>query len=108
MYSGGGVEPDKRLAGPVGPGASGGFNPTRFGRLLNARQEFANYAQRYMAEGDTRIAQRSTGLKTVRPNFVVDDAIVADFRQRLVRLHRRPQVGRARGPRVVEPLRRFA
>src|SRR5207244_224404 len=64
VYSGGGVEPDKRLAGPVGPGASGGFNPTRFGRLLNARQEFANYAQRYMAEGDTRIAQRSTGLKT--------------------------------------------
>ena len=35
------AEPDKRLAGPTE-----GFNPTRFGRLLNARQEFANYAQK--------------------------------------------------------------
>ena len=84
VYSGGGVEPDKRLAGPVGPGASGGFNPTRFGRMLNARQEFAGYAQKYMAEGDVRITQTSTGRKTVRPGFVVDDAMVADFRAQLV------------------------
>ena len=47
VYSGGGIEPDKRLAGPIE-----GFNPGRFGRLLSARQEFANYAQKFTAEGD--------------------------------------------------------
>src|SRR5215211_471897 len=35
VYSGGGVEPDKRVSGPVE-----GFNPTPFGRLLYSRQEF--------------------------------------------------------------------
>jgi hypothetical protein len=52
--------------------------------MLNARQEFASYAQKYMAEGDARITQASTGRKTVRPNFVVDDGMVADFRAQLV------------------------
>jgi carboxyl-terminal processing protease len=78
VYSGGGIEPDKRVAGPTE-----GFNPGRFGRLLNGRGEFASYAQKYMAEGDTRIAQQSTGGKTVKPNFVADDAMVADFREQL-------------------------
>ncbi len=36
------------------------------------------------ADGDTRIAPAtSTGRKTVKPNFVVDDAMVADFREQL-------------------------
>ena len=83
VYSGGGIEPDKRIAGPVGPGSTGGFNVGRFGRMLNSRQAFANYAQKYAAEGDTRVAQQSTGRKIVKPNFVVDDAIVADFREQL-------------------------
>jgi carboxyl-terminal processing protease len=78
VYSGGGVEPDKRVAGPIE-----GFNPTRFGRMLNARQAFANYSMKYMAEGDTRVAQRATGRTTVLRNFVVDDAMVADFRAQL-------------------------
>ena len=78
VFSGGGIEPDKRLAGPVE-----GFNPGRFGRLLSGRQEFANYAQKFTAEGDTRIAQSSTGRRTARPNFVVDEAMLADFRQQL-------------------------
>ncbi len=52
VYSGGGIEPDKRVAGPTE-----GFNTGRFGRLLNGRGAFASYAQKYMAEGDTRIAQ---------------------------------------------------
>ena len=52
VYSGGGIEPDKRVAGPLE-----GFNPGRFGRMLYARGEFANYAQKYAAEGDTRITQ---------------------------------------------------
>ena len=61
VYSGGGIEPDKRIAGPVGPGSTGGFNVGRFGRMLNARQAFANYAQKYTAEGDARVGQQSTG-----------------------------------------------
>ena len=36
VYSGGGIEPDKRVAGPLE-----GFDPTRFGRGLNARGSFA-------------------------------------------------------------------
>jgi len=78
VYSGGGIEPDKRMAGPVE-----GFNPTRFGRSLAARQAFANYAQKFMAEGDTRITQTSAGRQLVRRNFVVDDAMIADFRSQL-------------------------
>jgi hypothetical protein len=78
VYSGGGIEPDKRVAGPLE-----GFNPTRFGRLVNGRNEFASYATRFDAEGDTRIKQASTGRKTVKPNFVVDDTMVAEFRDLL-------------------------
>jgi carboxyl-terminal processing protease len=78
VYSGGGIDPDKRVAGPTE-----GFNPTRFGRILNGRGEFANFAQRYMAEGDNRITQSSKDRKIVRPNFVVDDATVAEFREQL-------------------------
>jgi len=78
VYSGGGIEPDKRVTGPIE-----GFNPTRFGRTLYARQEFERFAQSYAAEGDTRISGTSTGRKAVKPNFVVDDAIVADFREQL-------------------------
>jgi len=78
VYSGGGIEPDKRVAGPLE-----GFDPTRFGRALNVRGAFASYAAKFNAEGDTRVAQPSTGRKTVAPNFVVDDAMVADFREML-------------------------
>ena len=78
VYSGGGIEPDKRVDGPIE-----GFSPTRFGRMLHARQEFANYAQTFMAEGDTRISQQASGRKIVKPNFVVDDAMLADFREQL-------------------------
>jgi len=75
VYSGGGIEPDKRVAGPIE-----GFNPSRFGRMLYARSTFANYAQKYAAEGDTRITQRSTGRTLVKPNFAVDEAMVADYK----------------------------
>ncbi len=78
VYSGGGIEPDKRVAGPLE-----GFNPSRFGRLLYNRQEFENYAQKFTAEGDTRMAGTSVGRKTVKPNFIVDDAMMADFRGQL-------------------------
>jgi len=78
VYSGGGIEPDKRVAGPIE-----GFNPSRFGRMLYARAEFANYAQKFTAEGDTRISQQSTGRRNIMPNFVVDEAMLADFREQL-------------------------
>jgi carboxyl-terminal processing protease len=78
VYSGGGIEPDRRVPGPLE-----GFNPTRFGRSLYSRGEFANYATRFDAEGDARIKQISTDRKTVKPNFVVDDAMVGEFRDLL-------------------------
>ena len=78
VYSGGGVEPDKRVVGPIL-----GFSPGKFGRALAARQEFETYAQQFTAEGDTRIAQPSTGRKIVKPNFTVDEAMLADFHEQL-------------------------
>jgi carboxyl-terminal processing protease len=78
VYSGGGIEPDKRIAGPIE-----GFNPGRFGRSLYARGAFSNYAQKYAADGDTRVTQQATGRQLVKQNFVVDDAMVADFREQL-------------------------
>ena len=75
VYSGGGIEPDRRLDGPIE-----GFNPTRFGRLLYNRQLFSGYADRYVAEGDTRITPRPDQ-KKVSHGFLVDDAMVADFKE---------------------------
>jgi carboxyl-terminal processing protease len=82
VYSGGGIEPDKRFAGPIE-----GFNPGRFGRGLYARGAFANYAQKYAAEGDNRVTLQSNGRKIVKPDFVVDDAMLADFREQLTGDH---------------------
>jgi carboxyl-terminal processing protease len=56
VYSGGGIEPDKRVAGPLE-----GFNPGRFGRSLYARGAFANYAQKYAAKA-------TTGSRSSRPD----------------------------------------
>jgi carboxyl-terminal processing protease len=75
VYSGGGIEPDKRLDGPIE-----GFNPTKFGRSLYARQAFGLFAERFVAEGDTRIAPRPDQKRVAR-GFVVDDATLADFKQ---------------------------
>jgi carboxyl-terminal processing protease len=79
VYSGGGIEPDKRVSGPLE-----GFNPGRFGRSLYGRGAFENYAQKFAAEGDTRVTGTSTGRKTVKPDFDVDDAMLQDFRDQLV------------------------
>ncbi|MGE0447985.1 MAG: S41 family peptidase [Vicinamibacterales bacterium] len=78
VYSGGGIEPDKYV-----PGQIEGFNPTPFGRSLYGRQAFENFAQRFMAEGDARIAQMAKDRRDVRPNFVVDDQMVREFRAQL-------------------------
>lgn len=79
VYSGGGVEPDRHVAGPVE-----GFDPSRFARSIWARQIFADFAQRFSAEGDTRI----TGGKNTRivpRNFEVTDAMVAEFKEFLAK-----------------------
>jgi carboxyl-terminal processing protease len=75
VYSGGGIEPDKFFLGPVQ-----GFNPTRFGRSLVARAAFANFAERYTAEGDTRMSAATEGRKRLAKGFTVNDAMVAEFK----------------------------
>ena len=79
VYSGGGIEPDKRFDGPVE-----GFNPTPFGRSLFARALFASYAEQFSAEGDTRAGAQGKNRKVVRPGFTVDDAMIQDFKQFVV------------------------
>jgi hypothetical protein len=74
VYSGGGIEPDKFMAGPVE-----GFAPTRFGRQLYARGAFANFADHFMAEGDTRLSVANKGRKPLAKGFVLTDAMVQDF-----------------------------
>jgi carboxyl-terminal processing protease len=75
VFSGGGIEPDRHFAGPIE-----GFNPTRFGRSLYARQIFADFAQRFAAQGDTRITG-GKDMKLVPRNFTVDDAMLEDFKK---------------------------
>jgi carboxyl-terminal processing protease len=79
VFSGGGIEPDKYVPGPVE-----GFNPTRFGRSLYARQVFATFAERFSARGDTRIQAQGKDRQLVERGFVVSDEMVAAFRQFLV------------------------
>jgi carboxyl-terminal processing protease len=74
VYSGGGVEPDKRFNGPVE-----GFDPTPFARALYARNLFDTFAQRFSRRGDTRIAPL-TGGQVLGPDYEVTDAMVAEFK----------------------------
>ena len=76
VYSGGGIEPDRHLEGPIE-----GFNPTKFGRSLYARQLFATFAQRFWAEGDTRQQPSGKDRQVVGPDFVVDDAMLGGVPQ---------------------------
>ena len=78
VYSGGGVEPDHRIAGPLQ-----GFDPSRFGRLLSARQEFASFAERFSAVGDTRITGSSQGREFVKRGFAVDEPMLSAFKEHL-------------------------
>ena len=75
VYSGGGIEPDERMDGPIE-----GFDPALLGRRLYAAQLFATYAQRYTAEGDTRIPLPGVNRRVVKRGFVVDDAMLQDFK----------------------------
>ena len=78
VYSGGGIEPDKFMAGPVE-----GFSPTRFARQLNARGEFVNFADQYRAEGDTRFSDANRNRKPISKGFSVTDEMVQEFRAML-------------------------
>ncbi len=75
VYSGGGIDPDKFI---VGAGYEG-FNPTRFGRLIVARQEFANFADQFVAEGDTRLSAANKNKKPIARGFTVTDAMLKEF-----------------------------
>ena len=79
VFSGGGIEPDHRFDGPVE-----GFNPTRFGRTLHGRGFFLSYAEQFSAEGDARIGHSGPSRRLVKKGFVVDDAMVADFKKFVV------------------------
>ena len=76
VFSGGGIEPDHRVAGPIE-----GFDPSRLGRLLAARQEFASFAERFSAEGDTRVPAESRGRMVVAPGFAIDDLLLQEFKR---------------------------
>jgi carboxyl-terminal processing protease len=78
VYGGGGIEPDKFIAGPVE-----GFNPTRFGRMLWVRQTFANYADGFTAEGDTRMSAANKSRKRIARGFTVTDEMVKEFKESL-------------------------
>lgn len=78
VYSGGGIEPDKFIAGPVE-----GFSPTRFGRQLNARGSFPLFADQFIAEGDTRFSDASRTKKRISRGFSVTDDMLKDFRTSL-------------------------
>jgi carboxyl-terminal processing protease len=78
VYGGGGIEPDKFFLGPVQ-----GFNPTRFSRMLLGREAFRDFAERFTAEGDTRMSAATKGKKRVAKGFVVDEAMVNEFRSYL-------------------------
>ena len=77
VYSGGGIEPDRRFDGPTE-----GFNPTRFGRTLFARNLFDTFAQRFSRAGDRRITASPSGqIRELTEDFEVTDAMVAEFKQ---------------------------
>ncbi|MBA3637906.1 MAG: S41 family peptidase [Acidobacteria bacterium] len=78
VYGGGGIQPDKFLAGPVE-----GFAPTQFGRQLYARQAFAQFADQFRAQGDTRLADANKNKKEIARGFTITDAMMSDFRKML-------------------------
>lgn len=78
VYSGGGIEPDRRFDGPVE-----GFNPTRFGRMVYNRQLPDSFAQRFTRKGDSRVAPGAKTPRALGPDFVVDDTMLAEFKEHL-------------------------
>jgi carboxyl-terminal processing protease len=77
VYSGGGIEPDRRFDGPTE-----GFNPGRFARTIAARGLFDVYARRFTRQGDTRISGTTSGPRhEVAANYEVTDEMLNEFKQ---------------------------
>jgi carboxyl-terminal processing protease len=77
VYSGGGVEPDRRFDGPVE-----GFNPGRFARTIAARGLFDVYARRFTRQGDGRVTlTSSTPRHDVAVGYQVTDQMLSEFKQ---------------------------
>jgi len=57
-----------------------GFNPTRFGRSIAARNLFDTYAQQFSRRGDTRISRTGGQTRELDPSFEVNDAMLAEFK----------------------------
>jgi carboxyl-terminal processing protease len=76
VYSGGGIEPDRRFDGP-----SDGFNPSRFGRTIAARNLFDTYAQQFTRQGDTRVGRRAAQVRELGTDFEVTDEMLAEFKK---------------------------
>ena len=76
VYSGGGIEPDHRLDGPIQ-----GFNPGKFGRRLYPTM-FSMFARRYDREGDNQFgAANDAKLRhAVTGQFVVDAVTLQEFK----------------------------
>jgi carboxyl-terminal processing protease len=80
VYSGGGIDPDHFVPGPVE-----GFNPSRFSRMLRERGAFIVFAERFTKEGDARPAAKSAAAAhKVAPGWEVTDAMVKEFRDYIV------------------------
>jgi carboxyl-terminal processing protease len=76
VYSGGGIEPDKRFAGTVD-----GFSPSPFARAILNRGLFDEFAERFARTGDTRIPNAAVGKqKQVANGFLVNDETMAEFK----------------------------
>ena len=75
VYSGGGIEPDHFVTGPIE-----GFDPSRFGRILQARGEFVSFAQRFMASGDNRVTLEGHGREVVSRGFEIDQRLLDEFK----------------------------
>jgi carboxyl-terminal processing protease len=77
VYSGGGVEPDRRFDGPTE-----GFNPGRFARTIGARGFFDLYARRFTRQGDTRMPSPTSGPRhEVAADYKVTDDMLTEFKQ---------------------------
>lgn len=75
VYSGGGIEPDRFIPGPVE-----GFNPSRFSRMLWQRGAFVAFAEKFTKDGDIRPAAKSAAKYKVAAGWQVTDPMVAEFK----------------------------
>jgi carboxyl-terminal processing protease len=76
VYSGGGIEPDYRMAGPIE-----GFNPGKFARTA-ASDDVCHLCAALRPRGDTRFgsATDQKARRSLAREFTVDDAMLQDFK----------------------------